>query len=216
MAKLYFRYGSMDCGKTTLLLQTAYDYANNGIKYILIKPGKDTKGSNFVVSRAGGRRKVDYMIDEKDSILDVISLTTKPFCILVDEAQFLTPSQIDELYKITKEYDIPVVTYGLRCDFQMQGFPGSTRLLQIADDNKEIETICRMCFKENATQNLRLEDEFPIFDGEQVAIDGVNNTSYVALCGKCYLDVLKKVKSTGPKSVTFKQLMTESRKDGFK
>lgn len=206
MAELSFRYGSMDCGKTTMLLQQTYDYSQGGIPFILIKPGKDSKGENTVVSRAGGSRKVDYMVDENCSILDLIVGQERPFCILVDEAQFLTPSQVDELYTIAKKMDIPVYAYGLRCDFQMVGFPGSTRLLQIADDNRQVETICRLCFQRNATQNLRLENGIPVFEGEQVAIDGVGKTTYVALCGNCYFFVRDEVKES-PKTLTFKQIV---------
>jgi len=112
-------------------------------------------------------------------------ILTKPNAIIVDEAQFLTHDQIDELYAITKVYSVPVLAYGLRCDFQMNGFPGATRLLELADDIEELKTICR-CGKK-ATQNLRLINGKPTFTGEQVAIDGTTNITYDSVCGECYL-----------------------------
>lgn len=107
---------------------------------------------------------------------------------------------------------IPVYAYGLRCDFQMNGFPGSTRLLQIADEQIQINTICRLCFQRNATQNLRLDNGLPVFDGEQVLIDDVEDKSYVALCGECYLHVRDTVKES-PKKITFRQIAYDKRKN---
>ena len=133
MSKLYFRYGAMNCGKTTALLQVAHNYEERGMKVILIKPLIDTKGENKVVSRLGVDRKVDILLSSEDNIMKYLK-TFDINAIIVDEAQFLTQKQVDELYIITKEYDIPVLCYGLRCDFQMKGFTGSTRLLEIADD----------------------------------------------------------------------------------
>ena len=109
--------------------------------------------------------------------------------IIIDEAQFLTPAQVDELYFIAKIFNIPVLCYGLRCDFQMKGFPGSTRLLEIADDLEELKTICS-CGKK-ATQNLRLVNDKPVFTGDQVSIDNQDNVKYIAVCGDCYLRLLE-------------------------
>ena len=139
MSKLYFRYGAMGSGKTSALLQVAYNYEQKGMHIVLIKPQIDTKGDNKVVSRIGLDREVDILLGADDKILQKMQ-PAKPDAIIVDEAQFLTPKQVDELYGITKEYDVPVLCYGLRADFRMQGFPGSTRLLQIADDIEELKT----------------------------------------------------------------------------
>lgn len=185
MAKLYFRYGAMNCGKSTAIIQVAYNYEEKGKKIILAKPSIDTKGNDTVNNRSGLSRKADYLITSKDKIIDyLLNLENGIDAILIDEAQFLTYEQVDELYQITKICNIPVLCYGLRCDFKMQGFPGSTRLLQIADDIEELKNICE-CGKK-ATQNIRLREGIPIFDGPQVAIDGEKDT-YEAACGLDYL-----------------------------
>ena len=163
MSKLYFRYGAMGSGKTSALLQVAYNYEQKGMHIVLIKPQIDTTGDHKVVSRIGLDRDVDILLGTDDEILQKMQ-PIKPDAIIVDEAQFLTPKQVDELYNITKEYDIPVLCYGLRADFRMQGFPGSTRLLQIADDIEELKTICKCGAK--ATQNLRIQDDMPVFDSK--------------------------------------------------
>ncbi len=184
MSKLYFRYGAMNCGKTTALLQVAHNYEERGMKVILIKPLIDTKGENKVVSRLGVDRKVDILLSPEDNIMKYLKCLDVN-AIIVDEAQFLTQKQVDELYLITKEYDIPVLCYGLRCDFQMKGFKGSTRLLEIADDIEELKTICK-CGKK-ATQNLRLVNGVPVFEGNQVEIDNQDEIKYISVCGKCYI-----------------------------
>jgi len=186
MSKLYFRYGAMNSGKTTMLLQTAHNYEEQGMKIFLIKPLIDTKGNDKVVSRLGIERKVDLQL----AVNDHVEVPYNINAIIVDEAQFLTPQQIDELYAITKECNIPVLAYGLRCDFQMKGFPGATRLLEIADDITELKTICD-CGKK-ATQNLRILNGIPIFKGDQVAIDGASAITYKSVCGKCYLRLRRK------------------------
>jgi thymidine kinase len=142
-----------------------------------------------VVSRLGVEREVDILLESDKQIMDCMK-PEKPSAIIVDEAQFLTPEQVDELYYITKKYDIPVLCYGLRCDFQMKGFPGSTRLLEIADDIKELKTICRCGQK--ATQNLRTLNGEPIFEGNQVLIDGSSDVQYEGVCGGCYLRLKNK------------------------
>ena len=115
MAKLYFRYGAMNSGKSTALLQLAHNYEKNGMSILLLKPSKDKKGDNKVVSRLGIERKVDYLIKPKDSIKKIVSRHLKDNkikCLIVDEAQFLEPSQVDELSKFASEADIPVICYG--------------------------------------------------------------------------------------------------------
>ena len=193
MAKLYFRYGAMNCGKTTTLLQTAYNYEEQGMKVILIKPAVDTKGDDKIISRLGIERKVDIKLGEKDNVMDCIRKVYKknpirPRIIIVDEAQFLQPFQVDELFNISKVFNIPILAYGLRCDFQMKGFPGATRLLEIADDILELKTICN-CGKK-ATQNLRLINDEPTFNGNTILIDGASNkVKYKSVCGDCYIKI---------------------------
>lgn len=197
MSKFYFRYGAMGCGKTAVLLQVIFNYEQKGMNALLLKPQIDTKGNNKVKSRIGLSRKVDYLISENDNLndlkLDNIS------AIIVDEAQFLTPKQVEELYEITKFKDIPVICYGLRCDFRMQPFIGTSRLLELADKIEEIKTICK-CGKK-ATQNLRLKNNEPIFDGEQLLIDeSTEDYTYESVCGKCYLELKKAKESNGRKN----------------
>ena len=198
MAKLYFRYGAMNSGKTTMLLQTAHNYEERGMKIIIIKPMIDTKGEDKIISRLGIERAVDIRLTEQDSIMDCIrkkykNNAFKPNAIIVDEAQFLQPFQVDELFELTKTFDIPVLAYGLRCDFRMSGFPGATRLLEIADDITELKTICE-CGKK-ATQNLRFINGEPTFNGDTISIDGASNEiEYKSVCGKCYLKIRKKYK----------------------
>lgn len=190
MSKLYFRYGAMNAGKSAALLSVAHNYEEKGMPIILLKPSIDTKGDNKVTSRIGIERDVDILLAPEDFILDKMPNKQKPWAIIVDEAQFLTPEQVEELFVITKIYDIPVLCYGLRCDFQMKGFPGSTRLLELADDIEELKTICS-CGKK-ATQNLRLINNQPVFEGEQVEIDGKSDIQYTSVCGECYLKLKEK------------------------
>lgn len=190
MSKLYFRYGAMSSGKTAALLQVAHNYEHQGMTVVVIKPSIDTKAEEKISSRLGIERVVDVLLAPTDKLMDRMK-PIKPHAIIVDEAQFLTPEQVDELYIITKTYDIPVLCYGLRSDFQMNGFPGSTRLMLIADDIEELKTICKCGSK--ATQNLRLVNNKPIFEGEQVVIDDHTQVEYEGVCGKCYLKLRRKI-----------------------
>lgn len=187
MSKLYFRYGAMGSGKSAALLQVAYNYNEKGMYVILMKPQIDTKAKNKVSSRIGIERKVDILIPRDSGIIELIPDTRKPHAIIVDESQFLTSDQVDELYFISKIYDIPVLCYGLRCDFQMKGFEGSIRLLEIADDIEEMKTICKCGNK--ATQNIRLVNGEPTFEGEQIIIDDHTKVEYEGVCGNCYLQL---------------------------
>lgn len=190
MSKLYFRYGAMNAGKSAALLSVAHNYEEKGLPVILIKPSVDTKGNNKVVSRIGIEKDADVILAPEDFIMSKLPNTQKPWAIIVDEAQFLTPTQVEELFVITKMYDVPVLCYGLRCDFQMKGFPGASRLLELADDIEELKTICH-CGKK-ATQNIRLINEEPTFEGSQVAIDGTANITYDSVCGECYLKLRRR------------------------
>ena len=191
MSKLYFRYGAMNCGKSTLLMQVAHNYEENNKKVIVIKSETDTKGGNYLESRIGAKRKVDILINEKESFQNYIKYFKKTDCILVDEAQFLTSKQVEELWKVTKEYDIPVICYGLKTDFQSHLFEGSKRLLELADVIEELITICS-CGK-RAKFNARYVDGKFALEGNEVVIDGsCDNVVYRPLCGKCYLSEIKK------------------------
>lgn len=189
MSKLYFRYGAMNCGKSTNLLQVAHNYEERGMKIIIIKPKTDTKGGNKVVSRLGVTREVDLLIDEKQDIYKEVQkwISEKEAidCILVDEAQFFKKEHIDELFYVAVRLDIPVICYGLRTDFQMNGFEGSSRLLLLAHSIEELKNICQ-CGKK-ALLNGRMINGRYVFEGKQVAIDKEDNVEYHALCPKCYI-----------------------------
>ena len=187
MSKLYFNYGAMNSGKSTALLQVAHNYEQQGMKVLIIKPAIDTKAEDRVSSRLGIERKVDILLTKSGRIVN--EMKDVPNAILVDEAEFLTRKQVDELYAITKEYDVPVLCYGLRTDFQSKGFDGATRLLELADDIKELKTICKCGSK--ATHNLRLVNNVPTFVGKQVEIDNQETVEYESVCGKCYLKLKK-------------------------
>lgn len=195
MAKLYFRYGAMNCGKTTALLQVAHNYEERGMNVLVIKPSKDKKGDKDIVSRLGINREVDFLIDSDDSIIEILTNYIENGdsldCLLVDEAQFLEPNQVDELLFFATDIDIPVICYGLRTDFRLQGFPGSTRLLEIASSIEEMKTICE-CGKK-ATINARFVDGQITTEGEQVAIDGFDNVTYKSMCPKCFYKKVKKL-----------------------
>ena len=181
MAKFHFRYGAMNAGKSTILLQTAYNYEEKGKKVVLIKPSVDTKGDEKIVSRIGLERKVDYLISDNDSIISKLGDNLSSLsCILVDEAQFLKRKQVDELFYISKIMDIPVIAFGLRTDFKSNGFEGSIRLLELADALEEMPTICR-CGKK-ARFNARKVDGKFTFDGDSIVIDDTSDVSYESLC----------------------------------
>lgn len=185
----------MNSGKSTNMLQAAYNYEERGQQVLLTKPLIDTKGDSDIVSRLGVRRPVDFTISPQDDLWDLFAqqreklerATGKPLnCLLVDEAQFLTESQVDDLLRIAILADVPVLAYGIRTDFQTIAFPGSRRLLEIAHSLEELKTICRCGRK--AVFNTRTVGGRYIFDGDQVAIEDGVDVVYVSLCGACYLE----------------------------
>lgn len=191
MAKLYFRYGAMNSGKSTALLQAAYNYEERGQRVLVAKPMIDTKGDSLIVSRLGVSRESDVRIGpETDlyalmkSLVDSADAASPIACLLVDEAQFLTEAQVDDLLHVTVGLSIPVIAYGIRTDFQTLSFPGSRRLLEIAHSLEELKTICR-CGRKAMFNGRKAGGRF-VFDGEQVAIDGVEVT-YESMCPACYL-----------------------------
>jgi thymidine kinase len=186
MSKLYFRYGAMNSGKTTLLLQVAHNYEERGMNVVILKPGIDTKGDDKIVTRIGLKRQVDHLIDKDEKLSDYLNtLTNDVVCILVDESQFLSRDQVDELFMYAKLKNKPVICYGLRSDFKSMAFPGSQRLFEVADVMEELITICR-CGKRAKFNGRIVNGEFTS-SGEQVAIDGENEVEYESLCGRCYL-----------------------------
>jgi thymidine kinase len=194
MAKLYFRYGAMNSGKSTALLQAAFNYEERGHQVLLAKPAIDSKGDNSIVSRLGVTRPVDFTIAPEEDLYEAFAVQRQRVlaqtgrevsCLLLDEAQFLSESQVDDLLRIAIQQDVPVLAYGIRTDFQTVAFPGSRRLLEIAHSLEELKTICRCGRK--AVFNARKIDGAFTFDGDQVAIDGAH-VSYESLCGACYLE----------------------------
>lgn len=186
MAKLFFRYGAMNSGKSTGLLQVAHNYEERGMNVLLLKPGVDTKGNDQIISRLGVSRTADVLVAPGDNLQTLIHRETakRPLsCILVDEAQFLKPRQVDQLFNLVVEDNLPVICYGLRTDFRTEGFPGSSRLLELAHSIEEMRTICRCGRK--AVFNARKVNGAFTFSGDQVAIEG-DEVVYESLCGECY------------------------------
>ena len=189
MANLEYRYGPMNSGKSMAVLQMAYNYEENNKKVILVKSVVDTKGGDYLVSRIGPKRKIGIKLDKKESLLDdkYITLISNMDAILVDEAQFLTKKQVEDLWFIAKEKNIPVICFGLKTNFKSEFFEGSKRLFELSDKFKELETICS-CGTKARFNARKVNGEF-IMEGTEVEIDGSKNTiEYVPLCGKCYLD----------------------------
>ena len=195
MAKLYFRYGAMGCGKTMQLLQVAFNYEERGHKVCVIKPATDTKNGTKLLTRIGPERETDFCFDKKTNLYDKIAKEYKDVqCVLVDETQFLTKEQANQLMLVTIDFDIPVMCYGLRLNFRREdgGFDGATRLLQIAHDIEEIKTICECGRK--ATYNARFLDGNLVADGPDVLIDGTSDITYRAICPACYEKYLRREK----------------------
>ncbi|HCR55673.1 TPA: thymidine kinase [Candidatus Saccharibacteria bacterium] len=185
MAKIHFKYGAMNSGKSDTLIKTAYNYEERGLKVIVIKPGIDTKGDNMVVARGGHRRTVDIMAPESLDLEKEVLKYKDIACILVDEAQFLTQKQISQLFRLAKEHDISVICYGLRADFQTQLFPGSERLFEIADNIEKLPTMC-FCGSQAEFNTRKVNGKY-VFKGDQVAIENGADIVYDSLCGRCYV-----------------------------
>ena len=186
MAKLYFKYGAMGSSKTAQALITKYNYEENDLKVWIIKTGTDNRdGAKILSSRIGLESPADVIAPGTDIYL-LFQDTQEGKCdvIIVDECQFLTESQIDQLRALVNDYNIPVMCFGLRTDFQTRLFPGSRRLMEVADTIQEIKTICDCGAK--ATVNARIDgDGHIITQGAQVVLGG--NDSYIAMCHKCYI-----------------------------
>mgnify|MGYP002770159472 FL=1 len=188
MAKLYFKYGAMGSSKSANALITKFNYEERGMRVWLIKPSTDTRdGAGIIASRIGLSAKAD-IISHEESIIALLDKMSGIDVIITDECQFFTPEQIDELREIVNFRNIPVLCFGLRTDFMTHLFPGSRRLLEIADSITEIKTICSCGAK--AIVNARIDSEgHVITSGSQVFIGG--NDSYVAMCHKCWSRAIK-------------------------
>jgi thymidine kinase len=164
------------------------------MKVIILKPKVDKKGGNTLVSRLGVNRDVDLLVAEEDNVFEIIENYLKENkkidCILVDEVQFMKSKQIDELFQIAIKLDIPIICYGLRTDFKMAGFEGSTRLLLLAHSIEEMKTICA-CGQKAIFNGRKVNGRF-VFEGEQIAIDEQDDVRYESLCGDCYYQYKQK------------------------
>ena len=186
MAKLYFKYGAMGSSKTAQALITKYNYEENDMSVWLIKPSADVRdGVTTLRSRIGLQAEVTVIPPEMD-IYELYRSTRHGSCdvIITDECQFLTPGQIDQLRAIVDDFNVPVMCFGLRTDFLTRLFPGSQRLMEIADAIQEIKTMCDCGTK--ATVNARIDaDGHIVTEGAQVVLGG--NDSYIAMCHRCYV-----------------------------
>ena len=198
MAKLYFKYGAMGSSKTAQALITKYNYEENDMKVWLLKPSADTRdGVSILRSRIGLQAEVEIATPDAN-IYDryVAEHVGKCDAVIVDECQFLTPDQIDQLRCIVDDFNVPVMCFGLRTDFQTHLFPGSHRLMELADAIEEIKTMCDCGAK--ATVNARINDGYIVTEGAQVVLGG--NDCYIAMCHRCYVRGIrehKKIKLHG-------------------
>ncbi len=183
MTKLYFKYGAMGSSKTATALITKYNYEERHMKVLLLKPSADDRDGRAVIrSRVGLQAEAEVVTPERD-IRDLFRSCGGADAIIADESQFFTAEQIDQLRAIVDEENVPVLCFGLRTDFLTKLFPGSLRLLEVADSITEIKTICSCGAK--ATVNARIDAEgYIITQGQQVFLGG--NDSYIAMCHKCW------------------------------
>ena len=182
MSKLYFRYAAMNAGKSTSLLQAAYNYEERGMRVRMFTAAHDDRsGVGVIGSRLGLKRQAETF--GADTVFDSAWLGEGIACLLIDEAQFLTPAQVHQLHRLAHQHRVPVLCYGLRSDFQGHGFPGAVALLTLADDLEEMKTICACARK--ASMNLRVDGQGRrVKEGAQVMIGG--NESYRAVCPNCF------------------------------
>jgi len=180
----------MNSGKSDTLIKTAFNYIERGLNIVTLKPSVDTKGDRFIVARGGAKRAVDILATPDTNLNEAIQAYKKSInpeklnCILIDEAQFLSRDQINQLFDTAKIDDISVIAYGLRADFRTDLFPGSKRLFELADNIEKLPTMCG-CGSQ-AEFNCRKQGNKYVFEGEQVAIDGEEAVTYDSLCGGCY------------------------------
>ncbi|MVO16028.1 thymidine kinase [Parasedimentitalea huanghaiensis] len=198
MAKLYFNYSTMNAGKSTVLLQASHNYRENNMDtYLLTAQIDDRAGSGRIASRIGITAEADMFADEDDlfAMVDARLKQGKLACVFVDEAQFLTNAQVWQLARVVDDLKLPVLCYGLRVDFQGQLFPGSAALLALADEMREVRTICPCGRK--ATMVIRQDDSgHAITEGAQVQIGG--NETYVSLCRRHWREAVGDLAAENP------------------
>ena len=189
MAKLYFKYGAMGSSKTAQALITKYNYEENGLKVWLIKPSADTRDGEGIIRSRIGLQAVAQIVSPDMDVYEIFSGSKAGSCdiVIADECQFLTAKQIDQLRAIVNDFDVPVMCFGLRTDFQAKLFPGSLRLMEVADTIQEIKTICDCGNK--AIVNARIIDSYIVTEGDQVLLGG--NDAYIAMCHRCYIQGIR-------------------------
>lgn len=186
MAKMHFKYASMNSGKSIDLIRTAHNYEENGYRVLIISPVVGKSAHKMISSRVGLDRKADLLLLYSDDIFKVLKgKLANVKAILVDEAQFLSSKQVTDLFIISKALDISVICYGLRTNFKMESFAGSKRLLELSEVLEELNTLCS-CGNIARFVARKVGDQF-VKEGEEVIVKGTENISYVPMCGKCYL-----------------------------
>ncbi|GAB6680458.1 thymidine kinase [Streptococcus uberis] len=184
MAQLYYKYGTMNSGKSIEILKVAHNYEEQGKPVVIMTSALDTRdGFGIVSSRIGMRREAVPITDEMDIFYYIDALDDRPYCVLIDECQFLSKKNVYDLARVVDELQVPVMAFGLKNDFQNELFEGSKYLLLLADKIDEIKTICQYCSKK-AIMQLRMKDNRPIYEGEQIQIGG--NETYIPVCRKHY------------------------------
>lgn len=185
MAQLFFKYGTMNSGKSIEIIKVAHNYEEQGKSVLLFTSGLDSRDEvGAISSRVGIRRKAIPIFNDTDILQMVAARQPKPHCLLVDEVQFLTREHVLQLADIVDELDIPVMGFGLKNDFKNELFEGSKYMLLYADKIEEMKTICWFC-ERKATMNLRIDSNGkPIYTGDQIKIGG--NESYYPVCRRCY------------------------------
>lgn len=187
MAKLYFRYGTVGSAKTMNLLAVAHNYRHQNKSVLLLKPKLDTRfGLDVIRSRAGLTMEADILVEDSSQLRDEQFVGVH--CVLVDEAQFLAPALIDRLREITRCLDIPVICYGLRTDFRTHLFPGSKRLMEMADSIEEVKTTCGFCNRK-AIFNLKFSNGRPTVEGPTVDLGA--EEKYLPACSSCYFEQIE-------------------------
>ncbi|HFI0066289.1 TPA: thymidine kinase [Streptococcus suis] len=184
MAQLYYKYGTMNSGKTIEILKVAHNYEEQGKPVVIMTSALDTRDAFGVVSsRIGMRREAVAIDDEMDIFGYIEKMEPRPYCVLIDEAQFLLRHHVYDLARVVDELGVPVMAFGLKNDFRNELFEGSKHLLLLADKLDEIKTICQYCSKK-ATMVLRTQDGKPTYEGAQIQIGG--NETYIPVCRKHY------------------------------
>lgn len=185
LAQLYYKYGAMNSGKSIEILKVAHNYQEQNKPVLLFTPGIDTRDEEgYISSRIGLREKAIAIYEQTNIFTIVKNYSNKPYCILIDEVQFLSKEQVLQLTKIVDELAIPVMGFGLKNDFRNELFEGSRYMLIYADKIEEMKTICWFC-ERKATMNLRVDGNGqPVYTGEQIQIGG--NEAYFPVCRKCH------------------------------